>query len=207
MVTTFAVVAGTLGAHLSTAIVLVIGFSSLIADGISMAGGNYLGTKSEHELYRKEERAEYEEVATVPDKEREEIRDELEKKGYQGNDLDTLVRLVSSNKKFWVDFMMHEELGLFAPDTLNPFRHGLATFCAFVVAGSLPLLPYLVLPGQGSFLAAAIFSAAALFTVGAIRTYFSGRSWWKSGLEMLLVGGSSGAVAYGIGFVLHLLVV
>lgn len=49
-VTTFAIVAGTVGASLSPGIVIVLGFANLFADGISMAGSNYLSTKSEQDL-------------------------------------------------------------------------------------------------------------------------------------------------------------
>jgi len=49
MVTTFAVVAGVVGAHLSTTVILIVGFANLLADGFSMAASDYLGTKSECE--------------------------------------------------------------------------------------------------------------------------------------------------------------
>src|SRR3989344_3143159 len=51
-VTTFAVVAGAVGATLSPAIVLILGFANLLADGFSMAVSNYLSTKSQTELHR-----------------------------------------------------------------------------------------------------------------------------------------------------------
>ena len=46
-VTTFAVVAGVVGASLSPSIVLILGFANLFADGFSMAVGNYLEQISE----------------------------------------------------------------------------------------------------------------------------------------------------------------
>jgi VIT1/CCC1 family predicted Fe2+/Mn2+ transporter len=46
-ITTFAVMAGALGAALSPAIVLILGFANLFADGFSMAVSNYLSRKSE----------------------------------------------------------------------------------------------------------------------------------------------------------------
>lgn len=49
IVTTFAVVAGSAGASLSTRVVLILGFANLFADGFSMAAGNYIGAKSELE--------------------------------------------------------------------------------------------------------------------------------------------------------------
>jgi len=52
-ITTFAIVAGVIGATLSSIVVLVIGFVNLFADGFSMAVSNYLSTKSQNELYIK----------------------------------------------------------------------------------------------------------------------------------------------------------
>jgi len=49
IITTFAVVAGALGAGLAPSIVLTLGFANLLADGFSMATGIYLGVKSEAE--------------------------------------------------------------------------------------------------------------------------------------------------------------
>ncbi len=54
VVTTFAVVAGALGASLSSAVILILGFANLFADGFSMAISNYLSTKSEREIDEKE---------------------------------------------------------------------------------------------------------------------------------------------------------
>jgi len=53
IITTFAVVTGALGASLSSAIILILGFANLFADGFSMAISNYLSTKSEKELVKK----------------------------------------------------------------------------------------------------------------------------------------------------------
>jgi VIT1/CCC1 family predicted Fe2+/Mn2+ transporter len=47
IITTFAVVAGTMGADLSMGIVILMGVSNLIADGISMGVGDYLSSKAE----------------------------------------------------------------------------------------------------------------------------------------------------------------
>ncbi len=46
LITTFAVVAGASGASLNSNVVIILGFANLFADGLSMASGNYLGTKS-----------------------------------------------------------------------------------------------------------------------------------------------------------------
>src|SRR3989338_10464878 len=52
-ITTFAVVAGVIGASLSSSIVLILGFANLFADGFSMATSDYFSIKSENDLYSK----------------------------------------------------------------------------------------------------------------------------------------------------------
>jgi VIT1/CCC1 family predicted Fe2+/Mn2+ transporter len=49
VITTFAIVAGSAGAQLPSRVVAILGLVNLLADGISMATGNYLGVKSEIE--------------------------------------------------------------------------------------------------------------------------------------------------------------
>tara|TARA_Y100000310_G_scaffold221959_1_gene223570 strand:+ start:2488 stop:3021 length:534 start_codon:yes stop_codon:yes gene_type:complete len=52
-ITTFAIVAGAVGASLSSAIILILGFANLFADGFSMSISNYFSTKSQNEIYSK----------------------------------------------------------------------------------------------------------------------------------------------------------
>ncbi|MBI2024627.1 MAG: VIT1/CCC1 transporter family protein [Candidatus Harrisonbacteria bacterium] len=203
IVTTFAVVAGVVGAALSPVVILIIGFASLIADGFSMATGNYLGSKSEKEFYLKEEAVEKREIKEIPEKELEEIRRILKRKGYDGKNLEEMVRLISSNEKYWLDFMMHEEIGLLTPEAYSPFVSATATFVSFIAAGSLPLWPYVIFGGDSVFTISAVATGVTLFIVGALRKFFSNRSWFASGVEMLLVGGSAATLAYFAGFFLQ----
>jgi VIT1/CCC1 family predicted Fe2+/Mn2+ transporter len=85
--------------------------------------------------------------------------------------------------------------------------HGLATFFSFVVAGGIPLAAYL-LSGAAPhrFPVAVVVTLGTLFVVGAARSIVTRRSWWPSGLEMLLVGASAAGVAYGVGAILASLI-
>ena len=53
-ITTFAVVSGVAGAALSANIVIILGLANLLADGFSMAVGNYLSSKSDMEFAQRE---------------------------------------------------------------------------------------------------------------------------------------------------------
>ena len=79
-------------------------------------------------------------------------------------------------------------------------RHGLATFVAFVLAGGVPLLAYLVPGVRGDrFGIATILTLLTLFAVGAARTAVTRGHWLRNGLEMLTIGALAAAVAYAIG--------
>ena len=205
IVTTFAVVAATVGGSLSPAIILIVGIANLFADGFSMASGNYLGTRSERDFYKKEEEEERLEVNERPDQEVREVQEILAVKGYTGKDLEDMTRLITSRKEYWIRFMMLEELDLHAQEDESPFRSGTVTFVSFVIAGAIPLLPYVFYGSRASFRSAAISTGAALFVVGALRAYFSRQSWLFLGLEMLFVGGSAAGIAYGIGFAIRII--
>jgi vacuolar iron transporter family protein len=81
-----------------------------------------------------------------------------------------------------------------------PARHGIATFLAFVAAGAVPLLPYLV-PGltDERFVLSILLTFAALFAVGAARSLVTVDRWWTAGIEMLALGAVVALAAFGSG--------
>jgi VIT1/CCC1 family predicted Fe2+/Mn2+ transporter len=81
-----------------------------------------------------------------------------------------------------------------------PWKHGLATLIAFVGAGLLPLAPYMLAVADERRLAVSAFvTMAALFGVGVARAVVTLERWWKSGLEMLMLGAVVAIAAYGAG--------
>lgn len=89
----------------------------------------------------------------------------------------------------------------------RPFRHGAATFVAFVVAGFVPLVPYAIPPlPLNRFASSILLTMLALFTVGALRSMISNARWWRAGLEMFALGAIVAAVAFTSGSVVASLV-
>jgi vacuolar iron transporter family protein len=82
----------------------------------------------------------------------------------------------------------------------SPFRHAAATFLAFVVAGAVPLMPYMIpVVPLDRFMSSAALTFLALFCVGASRALIANVRWWKAGVEMLGLGAVVAALAYGSG--------
>ncbi len=200
IITTFAVVAGVTGANLSPVIVLIIGFANIIADGISMALGNYLGTKSEQHFIRSERKREEWEIDNKREEEVDEIRHIFSQRGFSGSDLEKVVEVITADKKRWVDVMMRDELGLPDEASLKPMRSAGVTFVGFGIFGILPLLAYLpVFHIQEPFKLASILTGLAIFTVGVFSGYATKRNIFVAGLEMLFIGSISASSAYFVG--------
>jgi vacuolar iron transporter family protein len=209
-VTTFAVVAGVAGAGLADVVVLILGAANLVADGFSMAVSNYLGTRADLQLLTRARRTEERHIRAFPEGEREEIRQIFAKKGFAGEDLERVVKVITSDEQQWVDTMLREELGL-AIEPRSPVKAGAMTFLAFVLIGALPLLPFIydAVVAQtvaNPFLLSALMTGVAFFIVGAGKSRFVEERWWLAGLETLGVGGGAAVLAYLIGLALSGLV-
>ena len=200
-VTTFAVVAGVVGADLPASVVLLLGFANLIADGFAMAASNYSGTKADRDDYKRVLEIERRHIALIPEGEREEIRQIFGAKGFAGDDLERLVHVISRNPGLWARTMAVEEYGL-SPIPRSPALAALSTFVAFIVCGVVPLVTYLVL---GGLVSCVVGTGAIFFSVGAIKSRWSPVVWWRSGLETLAIGMSAAALAFAIGYSLRIL--
>ena len=196
-VTTFAIVAGVVGANLSLKVIIALGIANVLADGFSMAAGNYSGTKAELDDIRRIRDIEDRHIRLVPEGERAELRAILAQKGLDGDVLDAAVKAIANNKRAWIDMMLVEEYGL-SPVDPHPMRAALATFGAFLVAGLIPLFPYVVSLPQ-AFTWSIWLTAATFFCVGALKSRWSLAPWWRSGIETLLIGGCAASIAYIVG--------
>ncbi|HLG23770.1 MAG TPA: VIT1/CCC1 transporter family protein [Candidatus Nanoarchaeia archaeon] len=206
-ITTFAVVAGATGASLSPGVVLVLGFANLLGDGFSMASGSYLSEKADQDYVEKERKREEWEIETVPEGEREEIRQIFKKKGFKGKDLEKAVKIITSDKKVWVDTMMADELGLIG-SAKRPFKTALSTFLGFIIIGVIPLLTYIFsffseFFRENSFPIAIGMTIVALITIGVIKAAVVKKELWKSVVEALFVGGAAAIIAYYVGLFLR----
>lgn len=209
-VTTFAVVAGAEGASLAPEIVIILGFANLIADGFSMACGAFMSEKANREYIEKERKREEWEVENVPEGEIEEVREIYRQKGFKGEDLEKAVKVITSDKKIWVDTMMVEELGLME-DGKNPILAAGLTYFGFLIIGIIPLLSYVLAYyypffQSGTFAIAIFLTIVALSIVGVVKRVITKSDLWRSIFETVFIGGAAAFIAYYIGFFLRSLV-
>lgn len=205
-VTTFAVVSGAVGAGLDSAVILILGFANLIADGFSMSVGAYLSAKSERDKYYKHRSIERKAVDDFPEEERNEILEIYKRKGFEGELLHQVVDVITSNKEQWVDDMMKEELEMVKEDK-SPFLMGLNTFISFLVIGLIPLFIYVwdyIYPLHTNlFLVSSIFTGIGFIFVGWVKSRVTESKIWRSILETLFLGTFAAALSFVVGDVIE----
>lgn len=201
VVTTFAIVAGVQGAGLSPNIIVALGVANIIADGFSMAASNYSGTKAELDDRRRITQIEEIHIADHHEGELEELRQILSLRGLSGDVLERATVQIAQDKNQWIALMLTDEYGL-PPNDPNPLKSGLATFGAFLVAGSIPLLPF-ILGVPSAFEVSIAATMITFFLIGTGKSRWSLSSWWQSGAETLAIGATAALLAYGVGGLFH----
>jgi vacuolar iron transporter family protein len=200
-VTTFAIVAGVTGAGLSPFVIVALGLANVLADGFSMAAANYSGTKAEKDNIARIRAVEERHIDLFPEGERREVREILTQKGLSGAVLDEATRLITADRDRWINLMLEGEYGLSDVDP-NPMRAAIATFGAFLLAGMVPLVPFLVGLEQ-AFVVSALLTMFAFFVIGALKSLWSLARWWHSAAETMLIGGAAASIAFAVGTLFH----
>ncbi|PYG33393.1 VIT1/CCC1 transporter family protein [Pelagimonas varians] len=200
-VTTFAIVAGVAGAGLSPFIIVALGVANVLADGFSMAAGNYSATKAELDDIQRLRCIEERHIKITPEGERRELRSILAQKGLSGRTLEDAVDQMAANREAWIATMLDGEYGV-APVDPHPMRAALVTFGAFLIAGFIPLMPFL-LGLESAFSISIWLTMISFFVIGTLKSVWSLSPWWRSGLETLAIGGAAASIAYVVGSLFH----
>lgn len=202
-VTTFAIVAGVVGADLATGVILVLGAANVLADGFSMAASNFTGTKTEREEFERLKAHEERQIVRNPEGEISEVREIFRVKGFDGSDLERIVQVITADPTVWVNTMLAEEYGLPMTER-SPLHAALSTFAAFLLCGMVPMVPYILSPwliarGTASFWSIGM-TALTFFAIGSAKSRWSLMSWWRSGAETTAIGLLAAAIAFLVGY-------
>jgi VIT1/CCC1 family predicted Fe2+/Mn2+ transporter len=192
-------VAGVSGAFEETGPIVAAGLAALVAGTVSMAIGGYVSVKAQREFYESEIRREVHEMATMPEHETEEVRQLYRAKGFEGAELDRVVRHITSNRDVWLKVMMEEELGLFPEHETHPLVSAAYVGLSFALGALVPLLAYFLLAPHVALPVAVALSMLTLFGIGAAKARLTHRFWLTSGLEIMGFGAVAAVVGYVIG--------
>jgi VIT1/CCC1 family predicted Fe2+/Mn2+ transporter len=199
LVNILGIILGVIAGGGSDTVLLAAGFAAAITESISMGAVGYTSSISERDYYQAEEARETSEIATVPDAERQEIRDIYAAKGFSGELLDNVVDTITANRETWLATMMDEELHLQPIQTVDILRTSVVITIATLVGHLIPLVPFIALPRTPALVTAIVLSAMALFGVGVYSAVTLVGDWRKSGLRMVAIGLGAAAIGFLIG--------
>jgi len=131
-------------------------------------------------------------------------------KGFTNEQSQEVVDLLFQSKEAFLDVMMIEELGILPEESgKEAWKGALITFASFIILGGIPALPYLfsgtynhTANFDGVFAAAVILFAIVLFLLGTFRGRITGKTWWITGLTMLINGAITSVIAFLLGYYL-----
>ena len=196
----FGLVAGVLGATQSSQYhaVIVAGVAGLIADALSMGSSGYLAAQSEREVYAHEIAMERDEIALMPEIERDELALIYEAKGMDRDSAFRIATQVMADPERMLAEQVQEELGI-SESATSPFREAWITGLATAIGALIPVLPFFFLSGPIAVIASFVTSMLSHWLVGAARSVFTGRSVFRSGMDMFVVGLGVAVVGYYVG--------
>ncbi len=196
----FGLVAGVIGAAASQQhqAVIVAGVAGLIADALSMGSSGYLAAKSEREVYDYEIAMEKDEIALMPEIERDELALIYEAKGMDTEWAHRLATEVMADPERMLEEQVQEELKI-GEQTISPMREAWMTGLATAFGAVIPVFPFFFASGVTAIVLSFGFAMLSHFLVGAARSVFTGRSVFRSGLDMFVVGLGVAIVGYYVG--------
>ena len=196
----FGLVAGVIGATTSAQhhAIIVAGVAGLIADSLSMGASGYLAAKSEQEVYANEISMEKDEIALMPELERDELALIYEAKGMRKDAAHQLATEVMGDPARMLAEQVQGELKIGGHEQ-SPMREAWVTGVATAVGALIPVFPFFVFQGGEAIVVSFALAMASHFGVGAARSVFTGRSVFRSGLDMFVVGVGVAAIGYYVG--------
>lgn len=206
LVSTLAVVSTVAGATSDRFTILIAGIASALAGIFSMAAGEYIGSKSQREIFEAQIVDERNEVHERPGEAEAEIAYMLEEDGLPHDRAVEVARIMAEHPEALLKTMVEKELGLAVErEEGSPMQGALVMGGAFGLGAIPPILPHLFIAGTPAVPLSVAATLAVLFGIGVVKSRWTHRGWLASGLEILAVGAIAGIAGYFFGSVLPVL--
>ena len=196
---TVGLLAGMQGATDRRTLVMLAGITAVFSGAISMAAGAYLAARAEKDIVDYERDAATKVATDEPYLAQEGILEALSKEGLSREQAYRVVSVISSSQRVLLQTFHEKVFGLGAIELNQPVKGALVMAGSFIAGGTIPLLPYVLLPGKIALAVSAVSAAATLFAVGAFKGTLAGQKPARSGATFFAVAVGAAVVGYLIG--------
>ncbi len=202
LITNVSLILGVAGASTNASAIRLVGIAGLLAGAFSMAAGELVSVRAQHEMVERELRVEQEELADSPEAERRELASMYQARGVPPEDAATVARILMANPGLALDTHARMELGIDPDSTSTAGNAAVASFLAFAVGAILPLVPWFFTGGTPAVVFSVIIGACAALLLGVLVGVLTARNLARTALRQLAVVALAAGVTYGIGSLL-----
>ncbi len=187
--------------------ILLAGLASMFAGAFSMSAGSYLSAKSQREVYEHEIESTKEELEKNPRKCMAEMKKILRKEGIDKKGIDGLFAKNGQKRhpEFVCNYVVQRKVGITKDKFDNPLKNSTTMFFSFLFGSLFPIFPFFIEKSVNVLLVAAGLTISMLFFIGWAKSYYTKRQWFKSGLEIVIIGVAAGAIGYLVGLIMGIL--
>lgn len=196
MVSTLGALTGIAAGTRSGAIVVLAGIVIVCVESISMGVGSYISNKSSKRLEQRMLDEELIELRELPEDEQIELAEMYREDGWPADLSERMALAASKNEKLFLKEMAFRELGVIPGALGNPLRDGFVMFMSYVVAGMIPVFPYLLFNVSNAFFISIGITLVGLFVLGVFTTRFTKQQWLKAGFEMFLLATTAAVIGF-----------
>jgi VIT1/CCC1 family predicted Fe2+/Mn2+ transporter len=199
LVSNLALVMGVAGASSDNQAIVIAGIAGLLAGAFSMAVGEYISVRSQHELFDAQRQLQVKQLQADEAGERAILEGIYQERGFSPEEARAIVGTLFATPERALDSMMRDEVGLDPRAIGGPWAAAISSFLAFVSGAIIPLLPFLLLTGTPALIGGVAISLSALFLLGLGVSRLTGRPPLRCGLRQLGLGGIAALITFLIG--------
>jgi len=197
IVSTASLIVGVAAAQSAPATILLTGIAGLVAGAMSMAAGEYVSVSSQADSESADRAREENELATIPDKEREELIGIYELRGLDRALAEQVADKLTSHDALATH--LRDELGMAAHTAARPVQAALASAAAFTIGASLPLAMVPMSPAAYLTWTVSITALLFLAVLGAVGAKAGGAPIGRAVLRVTFWGAIAMAATAAIG--------
>jgi VIT1/CCC1 family predicted Fe2+/Mn2+ transporter/rubrerythrin len=206
LTTNLSLVMGVAGANLPGHTILFTGLAGMLAGALSMAIGEWLSVQSARELYGHQIEVEREELAEIPEEEREELALIYQAKGIDQETARQMAEHImgqDGRTETALDTLAREELSI-DPNELggSSWEAAITSFLLFSLGAIIPALPFVFGSGLLTVVVSLILSILGLFIIGVGITLTTGAPLLKSGGRQVLLGVLAATITFSLGWLI-----
>ena len=197
IVSTASLIVGVAAAQSAPATILLTGIAGLVAGAMSMAAGEYVSVSSQADSESADRAREENELATIPDKEREELIGIYDLRGLNRALAEQVADKLTSHDALATH--LRDELGMAAHTAARPVQAALASAAAFTIGASLPLAMVPLSPAAYLSWTVSITALLFLAVLGAVGAKAGGAPIGRAVLRVTFWGAIAMAATAAIG--------